>query len=174
MKSNAYDIDLESQTARLSAHVTLPPRVAQSPTSFDRHSDDSSLYSERYGSEKQPHGQTRPISAGSLPPYAPNTDPLDDGDEQTVSELAFKYGFVFPFLWIYGAYILISPLNAPPANSPLAWLPDKTEAEKQVYLLRQREEELVWARRSLIALISLVTTILVVVIVVLAVLRTRS
>ncbi|KAJ7599201.1 hypothetical protein C8J56DRAFT_1040096 [Mycena floridula] len=63
---------------------------------------------------------------------------------QTLAELYFKFGFVFPFLWLAGVWILWSPLKEDPT---LPWLVEMTPGEKQMVLARMRREELVWARR---------------------------
>jgi len=67
---------------------------------------------------------------------------------------------VFPPFWIFGAFILFSPLREPPttSDSVLAWMPEKTEAERQQIIAEMRKVELKWARRSLFAL--LVTMVL--------------
>ncbi|TFK99305.1 hypothetical protein BDV98DRAFT_594988 [Pterulicium gracile] len=157
--------DLESQVPVPAYSVALPPRAARA--SYDSEIDS------HYSTEKHSR-HCRSPSTASLPPYAPNSDPVDSGEDQTVAELAFKYGFFFPVLWIYGAYILISPLRVPPTTSALGWLPDKTESEKEVYLERQRREEVVWARRSLIALVALLLVVCVVVGVVVGVVKSRA
>jgi len=58
-----------------------------------------------------------------------------------------------------GAIILLTPLE-PPASSthddnddlPAAWLPEKTNAERQEIVQRMRETEMKWANRCLVAL----------------------
>ncbi|TFK98495.1 hypothetical protein BDV98DRAFT_657930 [Pterulicium gracile] len=168
MKFDTPFADLESQPATTHS-VALPSRVSsRNPPSYDWESDASSQCS----TEKQSKHYRSP-SAASLAPYVSNSDPTDSEDDQTVAELAFKHGFFFPVLWIFGAYIMASPLQVPPAASPLAWLPDKTEEEKQMHLYRERREELVWARRSLIALITLIVAIIITIGVVVAVQQTR-
>jgi hypothetical protein len=57
----------------------------------------------------------------------------------------------FPF-WILGACILCSPLHTPSTDSgPAAWLPDKTDAEREAIVSRLRALELKWAKRCLYA-----------------------
>ncbi|KAF7375214.1 hypothetical protein MSAN_00408000 [Mycena sanguinolenta] len=83
----------------------------------------------------------------------------------TLAMYLFKFGFLFPPFWILGVIILLSPLRAPaPANTPGAWLPEKTDAERQVILNRMRTTELKWARRCLYALLALVHIIIAIVI----------
>jgi hypothetical protein len=80
---------------------------------------------------------------------------------------------VFPPFWIMGAFIALSPLRAPPSPSssqftsdsedsdlPCAWLPEKTDAERQEIIQRMRKTELKWSRRCLAAL--LITTLIAV------------
>jgi hypothetical protein len=64
-----------------------------------------------------------------------------------------------------GVIILLSPLRAPaPANTPGAWLPEKTDAERQLIIKRMRTVELKWARRCLYALLALIHVIIAIVI----------
>ncbi len=53
-------------------------------------------------------------------------------------------------------FILSSPLRAPPATDVAdeEWLPDKTDAEKQIVLDKIRRAELKWGRRCLIAFVA--------------------
>ena len=63
---------------------------------------------------------------------------------------------VFPPFWIFGAFILLSPLREPPtstSDSVPTWMPEKTESERQQIIAEMRKVELKWARRSLIALL---------------------
>jgi hypothetical protein len=79
---------------------------------------------------------------------------------------------VFPPFWIMGVIILLSPLRAPPAATPsAAWLPEKTESERQAIIDRMRAAELKWARRCLYALLALVLVVTVIAAVAWAALR---
>ncbi|KAJ7183188.1 hypothetical protein C8R46DRAFT_1066212 [Mycena filopes] len=92
------------------------------------------------------------------PPYleAPEYT-LHAREPVTLAMYLFKFGFIFPPFWIMGVVILMSPLRAPPAATPsAAWLPEKTEAERQVLIDRMRTAELKWAKRCLYALLVLV------------------
>ena len=61
-----------------------------------------------------------------------------------------------------GAIILFSPLRAPPLSEVAGeWLPDKTDAEKQVVIDRIRRAEMKWARRCLVALVAFILLALV-------------
>jgi hypothetical protein len=110
----------------------------------------------------------------SLPEYTPHAEPV------TLAMYLFKFGFceyslslfaagaathrlsVFPLFWIFGAFILISPLREPPSNevSP-TWMPEKTEAERQAFIDHMRKAELKWAKRCLWALLTLATLALI-------------
>ncbi|KAH6901508.1 hypothetical protein BKA70DRAFT_1308869 [Coprinopsis sp. MPI-PUGE-AT-0042] len=92
----------------------------------------------------------------SLPQYTPHAEPV------TLAMYLFKFGFLFPLFWIFGAFILISPLREPPSNevSP-TWMPEKTEAERQAFIDHMRKAELKWAKRCLWALLTLVTLALI-------------
>jgi len=85
----------------------------------------------------------------NLPEYTPYAEPV------TLAMYLFKFGFLFPPFWIFGAFILFSPLREPPASSDSvpAWMPEKTEAERQQIIAEMRKVELKWARRSLYALL---------------------
>ncbi|THU81829.1 hypothetical protein K435DRAFT_767076 [Dendrothele bispora CBS 962.96] len=86
------------------------------------------------------------------PVYTKREEPI------TLAMYLFKFGFLFPPFWILGAFILLSPLRAPEVPSsddslPAAWLPEKTEAERQAIIEHMRKAELKWAWRCLWALL---------------------
>ena len=115
------------------------------------------------------------VEESPLPEYTPYAEPI------TLAMYLFKFGFckfpksflkeatithsflfvitVFPPFWIFGAFILLSPLREPPATSDEvpAWMPEKTEAERQQIIAEMRKVELKWARRSLFALLMTIT-----------------
>ncbi|KAJ7116442.1 hypothetical protein C8R44DRAFT_879812 [Mycena epipterygia] len=101
-----------------------------------------------------------PPPYGDAPEYTMRaTEPV------TLAMYLFKFGFLFPPFWIMGVIILLSPLRAPaPANTPGAWLPEKTDAERQLIIQRMRTVELKWARRCLYALLALIHIVIAVVI----------
>jgi len=55
-----------------------------------------------------------------------------------------------------GAIILLSPLRAPEPSSSSAWLPDKSESERQEIIAEMRRVEVKWAWRCLWALVVLI------------------
>jgi hypothetical protein len=71
--------------------------------------------------------------------------------------LFFKI-LVFPPFWIFGALILLSPLREPPTSSAdaPAWMPEKTEAERQQIIAEIRTVEVKWAKRCLWAILVLI------------------
>ncbi|KAJ3502733.1 hypothetical protein NLJ89_g8751 [Agrocybe chaxingu] len=75
----------------------------------------------------------------------------------TLAMYLFKFGFLFPPFWLFGAFILMSPLRAPPSTSDdtPAWMPEKTEAERQQIIATIRKVELKWAKRCLYAFLIL-------------------
>ncbi|KAF9530678.1 hypothetical protein CPB83DRAFT_738531, partial [Crepidotus variabilis] len=77
----------------------------------------------------------------------------------TLAMYLFKFGFLFPLFWFFGAFILLSPLREPPTASDSApsWMPEKTEEERQRIIADIREVELKWARRCLYAFLTLTT-----------------
>ncbi|KAF7330257.1 hypothetical protein MVEN_02463400 [Mycena venus] len=107
------------------------------------------------------------------PPYMDAPEYTEKAQEPvTLAMFLFKFGFLFPPFWIMGVIILLSPLRAPPAATPsTAWLPEKTDAERQVIIDRMRKAELKWAKRCLYALVALVLVAAVVSVAVWATLR---
>ncbi|KAK0468995.1 uncharacterized protein EV420DRAFT_1296849 [Desarmillaria tabescens] len=83
------------------------------------------------------------------PEYTQKDEPV------TLAMYLFKFGFLFPPFWIMGAFILFSPLHEPSSSPSDAWLPDKTDAEKEMIISRLRKAEVKWARRSLVAIVLL-------------------
>jgi hypothetical protein len=111
-------------------------------------------------------------SAIPLPEYS-----LHAPEPVTLAMYLFKFGFckffsifqsqaflltafvvVFPPFWFFGAFILLSPLREPPSTSDSipAWMPEKTEEERQQIIANIREVELKWARRCLWAFVILI------------------
>ncbi|KAJ7454693.1 hypothetical protein FB451DRAFT_1565101 [Mycena latifolia] len=107
------------------------------------------------------------------PPYVDAPEYTERAKEPvTLAMFLFKFGFLFPPFWIMGVFILLSPLRAPPAATPsTAWLPEKTEAERQVIIDRMRTAELKWAKRCLYALLVFVLAVAVIAVAVWATLR---
>ncbi|KAF8197034.1 hypothetical protein BJ912DRAFT_1140675 [Pholiota molesta] len=72
----------------------------------------------------------------------------------TLAMYLFKFGFLFPPFWIFGAFILLSPLREPTTEDVVtpAWMPEKTEEERQAIIATLREVEVKWARRCVCAL----------------------
>ncbi|TEB26418.1 hypothetical protein FA13DRAFT_1599009, partial [Coprinellus micaceus] len=86
----------------------------------------------------------------SLPAYTATYEPA------TLAMYLFKFGFLFFPFWIFGAFILLSPLREPPISeaSPV-WMPEKTEEERRQILEKMRTVEIKWAKRCLYALVAL-------------------
>ncbi|KIY64712.1 hypothetical protein CYLTODRAFT_401521 [Cylindrobasidium torrendii FP15055 ss-10] len=112
----------------------------------------------------------RPLSGASsiLPPYARTDSALpppeyvytSKGEPVTLAMYMFKFGPFCPLFWIIGAFIYFMPLHAPRmASSAGSWLPDKTDAEKQVHLELLRKTELKWAKRCAYASVCLFSAI---------------
>ncbi|KAA1473145.1 hypothetical protein DENSPDRAFT_839580 [Dentipellis sp. KUC8613] len=90
-----------------------------------------------------------------LPTYAQTVatpeicrDSLVDARKEppTLAEYLFKYGFLFPLLWLLTIPILFTPLVAPEG-----WEPTKSAAERARILQEMRGVEVKWALRSLTA-----------------------
>ncbi|KAJ7116463.1 hypothetical protein C8R44DRAFT_627676 [Mycena epipterygia] len=112
-------------------------------------------------------------SAVAPPPYVDAPEYTEHPREPvTLAMFLFKFGFLFPPFWIMGVVILMSPLRAPPAATPsAAWLPEKTESERQMIIDRMRTAELKWAKRCLYALVAFVLGAVVIGVAVWATLR---
>ncbi|KAF9049497.1 hypothetical protein BDZ89DRAFT_1057382 [Hymenopellis radicata] len=117
------------------------------------------------------------LSAAELPSYSefeamPPPQYSVKDEPVTLAMYLFKFGFLFPPFWIMGVFILFSPLRAPPVSAAAGeWLPEKTDAEKQMVIDGMRRAETKWARRCLVALLALVLASLVVGLATWAVLR---
>ncbi|TFK38466.1 hypothetical protein BDQ12DRAFT_581082, partial [Crucibulum laeve] len=95
------------------------------------------------------------VEESNLPAYSAYEEPV------TLAMYLFKFGFLFPPFWIFGAIILLSPLREPPTSSEsAAWMPEKTEAERQQMIAEIRKVEVKWGRRCLWAILILFTVAL--------------
>ncbi|CAK5268821.1 unnamed protein product [Mycena citricolor] len=148
--------------------------VPSSRTRDSRH--DSGSWRNSVASYKSSHRD----SAALPPPYLEAPEYTVRAKEPvTLAMYLFKFGFLFPPFWIMGVFILFSPLRAPPPTSvsdsdvECAWLPEKTDAERQVIIERLRVAELKWAKRCLYALIALLLAAVAIAIAVWATLRLR-
>ncbi|KAI0659306.1 hypothetical protein C8Q70DRAFT_1054149 [Cubamyces menziesii] len=91
------------------------------------------------------------------PPYECSIDPpayTQVSDQPTLAMYLFKFGFLFPLFWVAGAFILLSPLQA-----PSDWEASKPEYERQEIIESMRRTEIKWAKRCLFALLVLVITV---------------
>ncbi|KAK1227681.1 hypothetical protein PQX77_009306 [Marasmius sp. AFHP31] len=93
-----------------------------------------------------------------LPPYfgePPEYSLTGYSEPVTFAMFLFKLGFLFPPFWALGASILLSPLHTPEPSGPgvSAWLPEKSDSERQEIIRKIRATELKWARRCCLALI---------------------
>lgn len=94
------------------------------------------------------------------PPYTEAAKPPSYtavAEPPTLAMYLFRYGFLFPFFWLAGAFILVNPLQLPTADEN--WEPGKTEEEKAALLDLLRKTELKWARRCLAAVALLIVAI---------------
>ncbi|KAI0371223.1 hypothetical protein BV20DRAFT_1120645 [Pilatotrama ljubarskyi] len=130
----------------------------------------SSLTGTRDSRHDNLHAPT-PADAESLPPpYECSVEPpayTPVSDQPTLALYLFKFGFLFPLFWVAGAFILLSPLQA-----PADWEATKPEYERQELIESMRRTEVKWAKRCLVAL--LVTIVVVAAVVLTAVLVIRS
>ncbi|KAJ3758196.1 hypothetical protein EV360DRAFT_94799 [Lentinula raphanica] len=119
------------------------------------------------------HDQLLPPAYVEPPAYE-----MRQTEPTTLAMCLFKFGFLFPPFWIMGALILLTPLRAPEPSSsstlPVAWLPEKTPAEKQQIISRLRSAEIKWAWRCLIALCILLVAVAVIVTITWGILKVKS
>ncbi|KAJ7163929.1 hypothetical protein C8R43DRAFT_258210 [Mycena crocata] len=121
------------------------------------------LASSRTRESRHDHRRISVAESVAPPPYVEAPEYTQRPREPvTLAMFLFKFGFLFPPFWIMGVIILLSPLRAPPVDTPsTAWLPEKTEAERQVIIDRMRTAELKWAKRCLYALVAFVLIVAV-------------
>ncbi|KAI0635329.1 hypothetical protein C8Q77DRAFT_1054760 [Trametes polyzona] len=84
------------------------------------------------------------------PPYECSVEPpvyTSVSDQPTLAMYLFKFGFLFPLFWVAGAFILLSPLQA-----PSDWEATKPEYERQELIESTRRAEVKWAKRCLVML----------------------
>ncbi|KAF8882700.1 hypothetical protein BD779DRAFT_1647995 [Infundibulicybe gibba] len=135
--------DIEAQRDSIpQAHIRTPR--------FTNPIDDffgSTTTESRHDSRRSSVAESLPAYCGdTLPEYTPKAEPV------TLAMYLFKFGFLFPIFWVLGSIILLSPLRAPESSAG-AWLPDKTDAERQMLINEIRVVEVKWAKRCLFALI---------------------
>jgi hypothetical protein len=166
----------------MSALLASSPSSATSPAQLQAPSPlatriQSNIVDDFFGASASRHD--RPISGERdssfnvmPPPYSGEDSELpaytrEPAEPVTLAMFLFKFGFLFPLFWVIGAFLLLSPLRAPPSRveedgTPAAWLPEKTDAERQAIIDRMRSVEVKWAKRCLWALLSLLTIALIV------------
>ncbi|EIW55484.1 uncharacterized protein TRAVEDRAFT_59811 [Trametes versicolor FP-101664 SS1] len=91
------------------------------------------------------------VEALAPPPYECSIEPpayTTVSDQPTLAMYLFKFGFLFPLFWVVGAFILLSPLQA-----PSDWETSKPEYERQEIIESMRRTEIKWAKRCLYALL---------------------
>ncbi|KAJ7220147.1 hypothetical protein GGX14DRAFT_532809 [Mycena pura] len=150
------DCQPQSPIPTPSAAVTYPAR--SSPVQNTTNIVDDFFGSARTRDSRHDRRISAAESTLAPPPYMEAPQYTERAQEPvTLAMYMFKFGFLFPPFWIMGVIILCSPLRAPPAATPsAAWLPEKTDAERQVVIDRMRVAELKWAKRCLYALIALI------------------
>ncbi|KAH9852457.1 hypothetical protein C2E23DRAFT_687555, partial [Lenzites betulinus] len=169
------ELDIEAQ---LPQPIPARTHAARSNASVDETTsnviDDFFGASRRAGTRDSRHDDARaatPADVEAAPPsYEMSLEPpaySAVSDQPTLAMYLFKFGFLFPLFWIAGAFILLSPLQAPED-----WETTKPEYERAEMIASMRRAEVKWAKRCLYALG--LTTLVVTAIVVLAVFTMRS
>ncbi|KAF5374273.1 hypothetical protein D9758_004572 [Tetrapyrgos nigripes] len=166
----AHAVTQESSTTQPidSSSLGYTFSLSRSSTHESRHDCRLSL------SDLETQNAERDLELGMAPPAYEEPPVYTKTDEPpiTLAMYLFKFGFLFPPFWILGACILFSPLHAPePAPAPssnsssdsasepsftAAWLPEKTEEERQAIINHMRKAELKWAWRCFWALLVVV------------------
>ncbi|THU99967.1 hypothetical protein K435DRAFT_776818 [Dendrothele bispora CBS 962.96] len=104
-----------------------------------------------------------PVEDESLPPYIEEPPAYSSTglvEPMSFAKYLFQFGFLFPPFWILGGLILFSTLRVPDnqasesdiESSFPAWLPEKSEDERDGVLEKMRLTEVKWAKRCLMAL----------------------
>ncbi|KAF8071673.1 hypothetical protein FPV67DRAFT_890127 [Lyophyllum atratum] len=159
--TSTVTVDIEAQTSLPAPTPVLTYTSRTPPTLVSERSplDDYFGYTL---SASRTHESRHDLSATeALPPYVedlPPTYALKAPEPLTLARYLFKFGFLFPPFWIMGAWILLSPLQAPSDEIDVegGWMADKTDAERKRVLEEMRKTEVRWAKRCLWALIVLV------------------
>jgi hypothetical protein len=82
-------------------------------------------------------------------------------EPQTLAKYLFKFGFVIPLFWVFGAIMVIHPMSPlaqhtpwPPDEAFVAWYNQniRTEEDKVEFITLMHEIEMKWAKRCGIAL----------------------
>ncbi|KAH9476670.1 hypothetical protein JR316_0010584 [Psilocybe cubensis] len=157
--SSSSNFDLEAQSPVSPVPVlthstwTAPPMHMLDPT------DEQFGYT--FSTHDSRHDERRQSLSDVPPPYAEESAiPLPEytlhaPEPVTLAMFLFKFGFLFPPFWLFGAFILLSPLREPSQPSSdedtPAWMPEKTEEERREIIATIRTTELKWARRCLCA-----------------------
>ncbi|KAJ7638121.1 hypothetical protein B0H17DRAFT_1106204 [Mycena rosella] len=166
----ATPIDCASPISAPSAAVTHLERSSSAPNTTNPVDD---FFGSRTRDSRHDRRISAAESAAAPPPYVDAPEYTARPQEPvTLAMFLFKFGFLFPPFWIMGVIILMSPLRAPPAATPsAAWLPEKTESERQAIIDRMRAAELKWAKRCLYALLAFVVLVAVIAVAAWATLR---
>ncbi|KAI0646466.1 hypothetical protein C8Q79DRAFT_962780 [Trametes meyenii] len=159
------EIDVEAQVPQPSPARTHPTRSSASRSVDDsnasvpiddffgvsRRTPSPSLTGTRDSRHDDVHMPTLVDVEALPPPYSQSMEPpayTQVSDQPTLAMYLFKFGFLFPLFWVAGAFILMSPLQAPPD-----WETTKPEYERQEMIESMRRTEVKWARRCLVALL---------------------
>ncbi|KDR72976.1 hypothetical protein GALMADRAFT_26921, partial [Galerina marginata CBS 339.88] len=165
--ASTSNLDLEAQrpttpVSALSPAVTHTAWTAPAARMMDPMDEQFGYTLSSSRTHESRHDQRQSI-ADIPPPYAEEADitlpeyTLHAPEPMTLAMYLFRFGFLFPPFWLFGAFILFSPLREPPSTSDdtPAWMPEKTEAERQQIIATMREVELKWAKRCLWAFVIL-------------------
>ncbi|EPS97449.1 hypothetical protein FOMPIDRAFT_1025054 [Fomitopsis schrenkii] len=122
--------------------------------------------------DSRPDAASLPVHTDDAPPppYSHSPEPpayTRHAEHPTLVKHLFTFGFVFPLLWVAGAFFLISPLRPPQERQST-----KSEAEREELVQSMRRAETKWAKRCLLALSVLLLVVVAVVVTAVLVVKT--
>ncbi|KAF9468171.1 hypothetical protein BDZ94DRAFT_1247364 [Collybia nuda] len=146
--------------------LPLPPAVhmtAPAPSRSRMTTDSSSsrtIVASHAGSTRWPAGTTTTMSYGdSLPPYSLDTElprytrvpeiVVTFPEPPTITMYLFWSGFLFPLLWIFGAFTLKYTCYRSSCSVNSDSSSEKAEDTRHNFVYRRRETEIKWARRCI-------------------------
>ncbi|KAF9466464.1 hypothetical protein BDZ94DRAFT_1157674 [Collybia nuda] len=165
-------VDLEGQTV-LPETAPVLTCVTRAPPTYFTPTPVEDFFGYTLSSSRTHESRHDQSTTDILPPYVDDLPPYTRNapEPTTLAMYLFKFGFLFPPFWIMGAIILMSPLRAPDSSETVAWMPEKTESERQQIIAQMRKVEVKWAYRCVWALVILIILVSAAVIAAWAIIR---